>query len=280
MAEVVLDIMKEAKSAAGEFLAPVELRSLRVDRAGRTIIDGLTLAIGSGITLLLGDNGAGKSTLLMALMGLIPSEGERRLFGQPQSDRATGWPEALAARAAFLPERFVPPWHLTGWECLQWALALRGQRLDRLAAQALAERLRLTSEALGRPARTFSKGMTQKLGLMTVLLSRADLLVLDEPASGLDPTSRLALLAEFAAAARSGRCLLLSTHALGDVLWLQQACTDVPVRLLLLREGRLVAQATVDEAAPAGQWLALERWYRQGMDEPSAVAVATGEEVQ
>lgn len=259
-------------------LEPVHLRALRVERGGRAIIDGLTLTVGPGMTLLLGDNGAGKSTLLMALMGLIPSEGGRSLFGRAAPSRGAGWPEALAARIAFLPERFVPPWHLTGWECLEWALALRGQPLDRGAALALAERLRLASEALDRPARAFSKGMTQKLGLMTVLLSRAELLVLDEPASGLDPTSRLALLAEFAAAARAGRHLLLSTHALGDVLWLQQACQEVPVRLLLLRAGRLAAQATVDEAAPGGEWRALERWYRQGMIEPRAPAWAANQE--
>lgn len=273
-----MDVEAEKQSSDG-IRVQVEFNGLRVDRGGRPIIDGLTLAVGSGITLLLGDNGAGKSTLLMALMGLIPSQGERRLLGQSQPGHGAAWPETLAARVTFLPERFVPPWHLTGWECLQWALALRGQGLDRLSAQALAQRLRLAPEAMNRPARAFSKGMTQKLGLMTVLLSGAELLILDEPASGLDPTSRLALLAEFAAAARAGRSLLLSTHALGDVLWLQQSCKDVPVHLLLMRSGRLVARATADAAAPNGDWRALERWYRQGTDEPHMSVAAAGQEV-
>ncbi|MDM7456200.1 MAG: ABC transporter ATP-binding protein [Tepidimonas sp.] len=268
------------KLTAQAVCRPVELDGLRVVRGGHVIIEDLTLAVDSGITLLLGDNGAGKSTLLMALMGLIPAAGERRLLGHPHAGRALGWPEALAARVAFLPERFVPPWHLTGWECLQWALALRGQRLDRRAAQTLAQRLQLAPEALERAARAFSKGMTQKLGLMTVLLSAAEFIILDEPASGLDPTSRLALLAEFASAARQGRSLLLSTHALGDVLWLQQSCADVPVRLLLMRAGRLVAQARVDEAAPGGEWRALERWYRQGLEASPSESLAWGEEGQ
>lgn len=265
----------EKRSAPAAY-RPVELEGLRVVRGGRVIVEDVTLAVDSGITLLLGDNGAGKSTLLMALMGLLPAAGGCRLLGQPHADRALGWPEALAARVAFLPERFVPPWHLTGWECLQWALALRGQTLDRRAAGALAQRLRLPPEALERPARAFSKGMTQKLGLMTVLLSAAELLILDEPASGLDPTSRLALLAEFAAAARNKRSLLLSTHALGDVLWLQQSCADVPVRLMLMRAGRLVAQAWVDEAAPGGEWRALECWYRQDLPASPQHAPAWG----
>ena len=241
--------------------ALIEVRGLRVERGGRPVIDGLTLELAAGMTLLLGDNGAGKSTLLLSLLGLIPSAGHRILFAQPCP--RSGLASSVAARVAFLPERFLPPWHLSGWECLEWALALRGETVDVAAAQALAERLHLDASALQRPARAFSKGMTQKLGLMTVLLSQAPLLILDEPASGLDPTSRIALLGELSAAVRAGRSFLLSTHALGDVLWLEESCRPHRVRLLLMRAGRLIADDFADAVAPGGDWHALQQWYRK-----------------
>jgi ABC-2 type transport system ATP-binding protein len=140
----------------------------------------------------------------------------------------------------YLPERFQPPWYLTGYEFLSYALGLRAQSLDRRRADVVASKLTLDPELLRRRASEFSKGMTQKLGLVAAFLSNARMLVLDEPTSGLDPTARAAFLTEVEAAyIREQRSFLMTTHALGDATRLSGS---VHACLTLMRSGRLVRQ--------------------------------------
>lgn len=177
---------------------------------------------------LVGVNGAGKTTLLRALLDLSrPDTGSIEVFGTPSG--------AAAARAqlAYLAERFTPPGFATGLELLRYLLALHEVKLDVAAAEAQARALDLDPAALLRPARHYSKGMAQKLGLLACVLARRPLLVLDEPMSGLDPRARAHFKRCLADQKAAGVTLFFSTHLLADV----EALCD---RIAVLEGGRLV----------------------------------------
>lgn len=180
----------------------------------------LTLERGKSLALV-GVNGAGKTTLLKCLLDFCGTDsGSIRIFGV---DHAR--PEARRP-LSYLPERFVPPYYLTGLEFLNYVLALQNHacRADRV--ERTLDALDLDRSVLLRPARTLSKGMTQKLGLTACLLACRELLVLDEPMSGLDPKAR-ALAKRLIADWRSqGHALLFTTHSLAD---LEDLCDDVAI---------------------------------------------------
>lgn len=176
---------------------------------------------------LVGVNGAGKTTLLKCLLDFCSiDEGSIEIFGV--SHRQT----RSRSRLAFLPERFSPPYYLTGRDFLQYMARLHGNLYDESAAHRVFQGLDLDTAALDKPARSYSKGMTQKLGLAACLLSGKDLQILDEPASGLDPKARASFKRELAGLRNGQRTVFFSSHALGDV---EQLCD----RLAVVHEGRL-----------------------------------------
>jgi len=133
---------------------------------------------------------------------------------------------AARARLAYLPERFMPPHYLTGTEFLRVLAALGGERYDEARICALAAELELEREALARPVRALSKGMTQKLGLAACLGLERDLYVLDEPMSGLDPVARVAVKSVLGRLRREGRTLFFTSHVLADV---DELCSSIAV---------------------------------------------------
>ena len=139
---------------------------------------------------------------------------------------------AARRELAFLPERFLPPYYLTGRDFLRYMLALHRARLLPDRTEAMFEALDLDLRALDLPVRSFSKGMTQKLGLAACLLSNKRLYVLDEPTSGLDPKARALLKRQLLALRSSGRTVFVTSHLLADV---EQLCD----RMALLHGGTL-----------------------------------------
>ncbi|MGE5523680.1 MAG: ABC transporter ATP-binding protein [Rhodospirillaceae bacterium] len=161
---------------------------------------------------IVGENGAGKTTLIKCLLDFC------------EIDRGTvdilGVSNAMVhsrAVLAYLPERFNPPYYLTGTDFLRYMANLHGHRYDPTAAVATIKRLDLPTDALERPARTYSKGMAQKLALAACLLSGKDLYILDEPATGLDPRARALLKGELRSLREAGKTVFLASHALADV---------------------------------------------------------------
>jgi ABC-2 type transport system ATP-binding protein len=125
---------------------------------------------------LVGINGAGKTTLIRALLDANrPDAGAISIFGESSLD------PAARRHIAFLPERFQPPHHATGADFLRLIATLHGLGWDRAAATALLAELDLDAALLDRPARTFSKGMTQKLGQAACLASGRPLLLRSRP---------------------------------------------------------------------------------------------------
>jgi ABC-2 type transport system ATP-binding protein len=176
---------------------------------------------------LVGVNGAGKTTLLKCMLDFCEADrGGISIFGTPH--RATG----ARARLAYLPERFNPPFYLTGRDFVRYMLELYRTPYDEARVRSLFGALDLELAALDRPARVYSKGMTQKLGLAACLLSGKDLYVLDEPTGGLDPRARALLKAELKALKSAGRTVFFTSHALADV-------AEMCDRVAVLHAGRL-----------------------------------------
>ena len=203
---------------------PLQIAALAKRYGAHTALHPLDLEIGRGDCLaLVGGNGAGKSTLLKCLCDLIqPASGTVRIFGLPYA-QARRW-------LGYLPERFLPPPHLTGWEFLRFMQELQGLPWRQQAADELLRDLELTTEALQRPVGSLSKGMGQKLGLVAVLLMEKPLLLLDEPLSGLDPLARARVRALLTRYCQAGRSVLFSTHQF-------EGLEKVADRILLLHAG-------------------------------------------
>ena len=174
---------------------------------------------------LVGVNGAGKTTLLKCLLDFAATDvGTIRILGV--SHRNT----AARATLTFLPERFLPPYYLTGQDFLRYMLRLHGAPFAAIDETFAA--LDLDRRALHLPVRSFSKGMTQKLGLAACILSGKQIYILDEPTSGLDPKARALLKAQLLALRSKGRTLFLTSHLLADV---EQLCD----RMAVLHDGTI-----------------------------------------
>jgi len=192
------------------------------------VLEAVSFVVGAGELFgLVGLNGAGKTTLVKGLLDLCSLDGGRiEVFGvSHRRSRAR-------TRLAFLPERFTPPYFLTGRDFLTEMAALYGGATAPGEVEGMLESLDLDPSALSRPVRTFSKGMSQKLGLAATLLSGRDLFVLDEPMSGLDPRARALLKRQLHGLRASGRTIFFSTHLLPDV-------EDLCDRMAVLQGGRV-----------------------------------------
>lgn len=184
----------------------------------------------------LGPNGAGKTTTIKILTGLIrASSGSASLFGLPI-------PSAKAmARIGFLPENpYVYP-YLTPTEFVEMC-----GRLSGLSGAVVRERTRTVLERVGilyaadRPVRRLSKGMLQRTGLAAALVADPELLILDEPMSGLDPVGRKEVRDLIFDERKQGRTIFFSTHILSDV---EMLCD----RVTILRQGSVVVSGKLGE---------------------------------
>jgi len=214
----------------------IEFSAVQRTLGGRTVLAGVDLAVGAGETVaLVGANGAGKSTLIRALLDLRAIDGGRiRLEGRDHTERQA------RSRLAYLPERFQPPYYLTGLGYVRYMLALYGVRAADAPIADVCGDLGLDGAALARSVRGYSKGMSQLLGLAACLLSGRPLLILDEPMSGLDPTARQRFQAALLRRRDAGETTLFTTHLMPDA----EAVAD---RVAVLHGGRIVA----DEAPSA-----------------------------
>ena len=199
-------------------------------------VDRLTFALRPGaITGFLGPNGAGKTTTMRLLLGLAqPTAGEALVFGRRYGDLEM---PMLRVGAVLESGDFDPG--RSGRNHMR-ALALAGEipfsRVEELLA--LVELV----AAADRPVRTYSLGMRQRLGLATALLGDPDLLLLDEPANGLDPAGVHWLRGFLRGFAERGRTVLVSSHVLAEVA---QTVDDV----VIISAGRLAATVAMDELA-------------------------------
>ncbi|MBE0619632.1 MAG: ABC transporter ATP-binding protein [Burkholderiales bacterium] len=191
----------------------VRFDQVRKSYGQQAVLQGIDLEVATGAAFgLIGVNGAGKTTLIKCLLDFCHVDGGSiEIFGTRHTD------SRARARLAFLPERFMPPYFLTGRDFLGYMLTLDERSADEDRVRAMFAALDLDAAALDKPVRSYSKGMTQKLGLAACLLAEPDLLILDEPMSGLDPLARARVKQLLRELRQQGRTLFFTSHALSDV---------------------------------------------------------------
>ncbi len=185
---------------------------------------------------LLGPNGAGKTTSIKTIMGLIrPTSGTVQIFGEDVRKPSS------RQRVGYLPENPYFHEYLNPKELLDFHGRLAGLSRDEILQRrdTLIEKVGL-KEAAGRPLRKFSKGMLQRIGLAQALLAEPELLLLDEPMSGLDPIGRRFVTDLMLELNRKGCTLVFSSHILSDV---ERLCH----RIVILKKGTKVAEGTISE---------------------------------
>lgn len=211
---------------------------------------------------LVGVNGAGKTTLIKCLLDFASADsGSISVFGLAHVHTAA------RRELAFLPERFLPPYYLTGRDFLRYMLTLHRSTYSPERTRAMFESLDLDLRALELPVRSFSKGMTQKLGLAACLLSDKRLYVFDEPTSGLDPKARALLKRQLLALRTAGRTLFLTSHLLADV---EQLCD----RMAVLHDGVVRYVGTPAELLSRHDTVDMEQAFLRCIEEERQTAPA------
>lgn len=232
--------MSHSSSTAPPVVQCLSLTKVFQDFWGRDkvlAVDHLDLEIQPGEVFgLLGPNGSGKSTTIKMLLGLLyPTTGAARVFGRPPTDTA------VKSRIGFMPEESYLYRFLNAYETLDYYGRLF--KLDRHERRRRTEQL-IEMVGLRRAGRrtvgTYSKGMARRIGLAQALINDPDLLILDEPTTGLDPVGTSQIKDVIKALAEHGKTVLLCSHLLADV-------EDVCDRVVMLYGGKIRAAGTTTE---------------------------------
>jgi ABC-2 type transport system ATP-binding protein len=200
-------------------------------------LNDVSVQVGPGITGLLGPNGAGKSTFMKLITGqLRPSKGDVRLLGEP----IWGNP-ALYFRVGFCPEQDAFYDRMTGMEWVTALVRLNG--LDEKAAADAAHRALGAVdllEAADKKIGAYSKGMRQRIKMAQALAHDPELLILDEPLSGMDPIARRKAIRMIKDWGRAGKSVIVSSHILHEI-------ESMTANILLINQGRILAEGNVHQ---------------------------------
>ncbi len=209
------------------------VKGVSVAYGGRRVVANINLDVRHGEVFgLMGLNGSGKTTMIKTVLGLRSQDsGEIYVLG---ADRLSS---KSKSRLSYLPEKFEPPWFLSGMEFLRFSLQLYNKEFDRNKVLEMACRLALDTKALDRRVNTYSKGMRQKLGLMGTMLTGCSLFILDEPMSGLDPMARFNVKKMLVDMKNGERTIFLSSHVLADM-------DEICDRVALLHNGKICYTGT------------------------------------
>ena len=230
--------------------AVIETRALTKTYGTVRALDGLSLTIPrGGVYGVLGPNGAGKSTLFRILLGLIrPTEGEAMVMGA-RVGAGVGDVAASRRMGSMIETPRFPPF-MTARQVLDWLSLAHGLTPDAALVSGWLERVGLT-EAADRKVRGFSVGMLQRLGVAAALITEPELVILDEPTSGMDPPGIQEMRALIRSLSeRDGITVVLASHQLLEV---QRVCD----RVAILNRGTLVREGSVTDLTSAGERLRL-----------------------
>jgi ABC-2 type transport system ATP-binding protein len=214
----------------------VELRSIRKVYDTKVAVEGLSLTIEPGTMFgLLGPNGSGKTSSIRMMIGMtVPDSGTVRLFDQPFS-------RTLLHRVGYLPEERGLYKKMKVLDQLTFLGQLHGldEATSRKRARDWCERMQI-SEAIDKKTEELSKGMQQKIQFIAALLHEPELIIMDEPFSGLDPVNAELLMSTLVDLRAQGRAILFSTHRMDQV---EKLCDAIA----LIYQGRLVLSGSMRE---------------------------------
>lgn len=235
----------------------LEISDISYTVAGLDILKSLNLAVDAEqYYAIAGVNGAGKSTLIKLILDLIrPAPGGQiRIFGTDNQDRQ------CRDQLAYLPEKFDVKKNITGRQYLDFIAAVYRQSPGRDEIAQLAERLDFPPERLDSRVGGYSKGMVQKLGLVSCFMLERRLIILDEPLSGLDPRARYHFKELMRSEKSAGRTVLYSTHLLADA-------EDLCDQFGILHNGVMKYQGTPGDCIQRYHSSTLEQAYMQCISE-------------
>jgi ABC-2 type transport system ATP-binding protein len=200
-------------------------------------LNDVSVTVPSGITGLLGPNGAGKSTFMKLITGqLKPSKGNVAVLGEPIWQNP-----GLYHRIGFCPEQDAFYDRMTGSEWVTALVRLNGvteTEAASLAARAI-EEVEL-SEAADKKIGAYSKGMRQRIKMAQALVHNPELLILDEPLSGMDPIARRKAIRMIKDWGRAGKSVIVSSHILHEI-------ESMTANILLINQGRILAEGNVHQ---------------------------------
>ncbi len=215
-------------------MSTVELDRIRKVYQSKVAVEGLSMRIEPGTMFgLLGPNGSGKTSSIRMMIGItVPDSGSVRLFGKP-------FERDSLKRVGYLPEERGLYKKMNVLEQISFMGQLRGMTAAEAEkrGRAWADRLQIT-EALPKKTEELSKGMQQKIQFITALLHEPDLIIMDEPFSGLDPVNGALLQDTLLELRAAGRAILFSTHRMDQV---EKMCDEIS----LIHQGRVVLEGSM-----------------------------------
>ena len=239
-----------------ESLGIVHLERVRRAFAGVNAVDDLSLKLNAGEVMgFLGTNGAGKTTTIKMMLGLLaPTSGIVKVLGGDPSD------PRVRAHIGYMPEVATYYPYLNARELLAFYGGIYGldAKTVRLRTDSLLESVGL-ADAAKRPLKTYSKGMLQRAGIAQALLNDPDLLVLDEPFTGLDPLARIHFRELLRNLKERGKTIFFSSHELGET---ELLCD----RVAIMKKGHCVYHGPVKDIAGDGA-TNLERLFLKTLGE-------------
>jgi ABC-2 type transport system ATP-binding protein len=197
-------------------------------------IENVNISVNKGdIFGFLGPNGAGKSTMIRTLLDFIrPTGGSATIFGLDcQKDTVQ-----IKKRVGYIPGDFGLYGNLTGWKFLEYFGKVRGG-YDAAEAKALAHRLDIKPD---RRMKEYSRGMRQKMAIIQAFINSPDLIIMDEPTTGLDPLVQQTFMDLIQEKSREGTTIFMSSHVLSEV---EKACN----RVAIIKEGQIAAEEKVED---------------------------------
>lgn len=217
--------------------AAIQIEHLSKSYGKFEALAGVSLDVAKGSVFgLLGPNGAGKSTLVKSLLTIVrPSKCRGRMLGKPIAHRPT------LARIGYLPEHARFPEYLTGRQIIAFSAALA-----KTPAKTTSSRIDQLLEIVGmrewadRKNGTYSKGMRQRIGLAQALINEPDIVFLDEPTDGVDPSGRIEIRKLIERMRDDGRTVFVNSHLLGEV-------EQVADQVAIMARGKIIEQGAVHD---------------------------------
>lgn len=239
----------------------IECKNLKKSYGIRPVLDDIDMTVNEGEFFgLVGMNGSGKSTMIKAILDLTSIDsGQIEIFNH--SHRRV----SSRKNIAYLPDRFSPPPYLKGVDFIDYMLQLHGSKSTEKHIHEMLDAIELDKNTMQESVGKLSKGMTQKLGLASCLLSGKSLLILDEPMSGLDPKARVLFKQQLHKIKKQGTTLFFSSHLLTDV-------DELADRVAVLHDCKILYIGSTEAFKESYDAEVLEEAYMKCIDKTEVVS--------